>query len=63
MNIVGKTLMVLLFGEQGEDGQSGQGQEAMVKSMLAMGLINGTQYDELLALPAEDFKRKIRHGL
>jgi voltage-gated potassium channel len=63
MNIVGKTLMVLLFGEQTEDGQSGQGQEAMVKSMLAMGLINGTQYDELLVLPAEEFKRRIRHGL
>jgi hypothetical protein len=55
--------MVLLFGEQTDDGQSGQGQEAMVKSMLAMGLINGTQYDELLVLPAEEFKRRIRHGL
>jgi voltage-gated potassium channel len=63
MNIVGKTLMVLLFGEQTDDSHSAPNQEAMVKSMLAMGLINGAQYDELLALPAEDFKRKIRHGL
>ena len=63
MNIVGKTLMVLLFGEQTDDGQGGHGQEAMVKSMLAMGLISGTQYDELLVLPAEEFKRRIRHGL
>jgi hypothetical protein len=31
--------------------------------MLAMGLITGAQYDELLALPAEEFKRRIRHGL
>ncbi len=63
MNIVGKTLMVLLFGEQMEDGPNGPSQEAMAKSMLNMGLINGTQYDELLALPAEEFKRRIRHGL
>ena len=63
MNIVGKTLMVLLFGEQMEDGPSGPSQETMAKSMLNMGLINGTQYDELLGLPAEEFKRRIRHGL
>jgi len=63
MNIVGKTLMVLLFGEQMEEGPSGPSQEAMAKSMLNMGLINGTQYDELLGLPAEEFKRRIRHGL
>jgi voltage-gated potassium channel len=63
MNIVGKTLMVLLFGEQTDDSHSAPSQEAMVKSMLAMGLITGAQYDELLALPAEEFKRKIRHGL
>jgi hypothetical protein len=35
----------------------------MVKSMMNMGLISGTQYDELLTLPAEEFKRRIRHGL
>ena len=63
MNIVGKTLMVLLFGEQTDDSHYAPSQEAMVKSMLAMGLINGAQYDELLALPADEFKLKIRHGL
>ena len=63
MNIVGKTLMVLLFGEQTDEAQSSQSQEAMVKSMMNMGLISGTQYDELLTLPAEEFKRRIRHGL
>jgi hypothetical protein len=63
MNIVGKTLMVLLFGEQGDDSGGQPSQESMVKSMLAMGLINGAQYDELLALPADEFKRRIRNGL
>jgi voltage-gated potassium channel len=63
MNIVGKTLMVLLFGEQGDDSSGQPSQESMVKSMLAMGLINGAQYDELLALPADEFKRRIRNGL
>lgn len=63
MNIVGKTLMVLLFGEQNDDSESSHTQESMIKSMLAMGLINGTQYDELLSLPEEEFKRRIRHGL
>ncbi len=63
MNIVGKTLMVLLFGEQGDDGQNAPSQETMVKSMLAMGLITGTQYDELLSLTAEEFKRRVQQGL
>jgi hypothetical protein len=35
----------------------------MVKSMLAMGLITGAQYDELLTLPADEFKCRIRNGL
>lgn len=63
MNIVGKTLMVLLFGEQVGEGHADHSQEAMVKSMLAMGLINGTQYDELLVLPPDEFKRRISNGL
>jgi hypothetical protein len=63
MNIVGKTLMVLLFGEQTDESHHEPSQEAMVKSMLAMGLITGAQYDELLTLPADEFKRRIRNGL
>jgi voltage-gated potassium channel len=63
MNIVGKTLMVLLFGEQTDDSENAPSQEAMVKSMLAMGLITGAQYDELLMLPADEFKGRIRNGL
>jgi hypothetical protein len=63
MNIVGKTLMVLLFGEQTDDSGAAPSQETMVKSMLAMGLITGAQYDELLVLPSDEFKRRIRNGL
>ena len=63
MNIVGKTLMVLLFGEQTDGSEAAPSQEAMVKSMLAMGLITGAQYDELLVLPPDEFKHRIRNGL
>jgi len=58
MNIVGKTLMVLLFGEQVDSRPT---REALVKTMLEIELIKGAHYDELLALSDEEFQARL-HG-
>ncbi|NBV34115.1 MAG: hypothetical protein EBR81_10110 [Proteobacteria bacterium] len=58
MNIVGKTLMVLLFGEQMDSRPT---REALVKTMLEIELIKGAHYDELLALSDEEFQARL-HG-
>jgi voltage-gated potassium channel len=57
MNIVGKTLMVLLFGEQISEEEATQ--ESLIKTMLQIGLINGTQYDELSALSEMEFRDRL----
>ena len=57
MNIVGKTLMVLLFGEQISEEEATK--ESLIKSMLQIGLINGTQYDELSALSEMEFRDRL----
>jgi voltage-gated potassium channel len=59
MNIVGKTLMVLLFGEQLDDRESARGKDAAVKFLLEAGLINGSQFDELNAMSEEQFRHKL----
>ena len=58
MNIVGKTLMVLLFGEQMDNRPT---KETLVKTMLEMELIRGAHYDELLALSDKEFQARL-HG-
>lgn len=59
MNIVGKTLMVLLFGEQLDDREGARGKDAAVKFLLEAGLINGSQFDELNAMSEEQFRHKL----
>jgi voltage-gated potassium channel len=56
MNIVGKTLMVLLFGEQMESRPT---KETVVKMLLEVELINGRHYDELTALSDEEFRARL----
>ena len=60
MNIVGKTLMVLLFGEQIDDKGGPPSQETLVRTMLEMGVINGATYDELLKLSPEELSRRLQ---
>lgn len=57
MNIVGKTLMVLLFGEQISEEEATK--ESIIKTMLQIGLINGTAYDELSALSENEFRHRL----
>ena len=57
MNIVGKTLMVLLFGEQVDSRPT---KDSLVKTMLEMGMISGAQHDELMALSEEEFQARIK---
>jgi voltage-gated potassium channel Kch len=57
MNIVGKTLMVLLFGEQISEEEASK--ESVLKTMLEIRLINGAQYDELLALSEEQLQKRL----
>jgi voltage-gated potassium channel len=57
MNIVGKTLMVLLFGEQISEEEATK--ESLIRTMLQIGLINGTQYDELSALSEKEFRDRL----
>ncbi|NBV86282.1 MAG: ion transporter [Verrucomicrobia bacterium] len=56
MNIVGKTLMVMLFGEQVDNRPT---KESLIMTMLEMGMINGAQHDELMALSDEEFRARI----
>jgi voltage-gated potassium channel len=58
MNIVGKTLMVLLFGEQISEEDASK--ESVLKTMLELHLINGAQYDELCALSEEEFRDRLK---
>ncbi len=62
MNIVGKTLMVLLFGEQLGD-SSGPSHETVLKEMLQAGLISGAQYDAFQGLPPEEIRRRLEGNL
>jgi hypothetical protein len=57
MNIVGKTLMVLLFGEEitGEDASK----ESVLKTLLELRLITGAQYDELSALSEDELRARL----
>ncbi|RFC44413.1 MAG: voltage-gated potassium channel [Verrucomicrobia bacterium] len=60
MNIVGKTLMVLLFGEQIDDSRNEKAtKESVVKTMLEINLISGAQHDELLALSPEQIRERL----
>jgi len=59
MNIVGKTLMVLLFGEQLDERAEPPGKDPVVKTMLEAGLISGAQYDELNGMNLADFKQRL----
>jgi hypothetical protein len=59
MNIVGKTLMVLLFGEQIDDRPEPPGKDSVVKGMLEAGLISGAQFDELNSISAAEFTDRI----
>ena len=57
MNIVGKTLMVLLFGEQVSEEEASK--ESVIKTMLEIRLINGAQYDELSLLSEEQLRERL----
>ena len=57
MNIVGKTLMVLLFGEQISEEEASK--ESVLRTMLEIRLINGTQYDELSLLSEEQLRERL----
>jgi voltage-gated potassium channel len=59
MNIVGKTLMVLLFGEQLEDSDTDV--HSLLKKMLDAGVISGARYDTLKSM-APDKLRDILDG-
>ncbi len=57
MNIVGKTLMFLLFGEQVSEEEASK--ESVIKTMLEIRLINGAQYDELSLLSEEQLRERL----
>ena len=60
MNIIGKTLMVLLFGEQIDESRNEKpSKESVLKTMLEIKLISGAQYDELTALSPEQLKERM----
>jgi voltage-gated potassium channel len=57
MNIVGKTLMVLLFGEHIEgDKDQPRDREAILAELLANGLISGSAYDRLKKMSPAEFQ-------
>lgn len=56
MNIVGKTLMVMLFGEQLEESDSDANINALLKKMFEAGLITGARYDSLKSLDSQKLK-------
>lgn len=58
MNIVGKTLMVLLFGEQINEDDANK--DSVLKTMLDLHLISGAQYDELSSLTEEQFREFLK---
>ncbi len=61
MNIVGKTLMVLLFGEQIDESRNGKPtKESVVKAMFEIGLIPGALHDELLKVSTEELQRRLK---
>ena len=63
MNIVGKTLMVLLFGEQVDESRNEKpGKETLVKGMLETNLISGARYDALMAMSPEKLREFLEHG-
>lgn len=60
MNIIGKTLMVLLFGEQIDESRNEKpSKESVLKTMLEIKLISGAQYDELTVLSPEQLKERM----
>lgn len=60
MNIIGKTLMVLLFGEQISEEEADKA--SVLKTMLELRLITGAQYDEFSALTEEQFRDRLKAG-
>ncbi len=56
MNIVGKTLMVVLFGEQLEEGDSDANISALLKKLFGAGLITGARYDSLKSVDSQKLK-------
>ena len=60
MNIVGKTLMVLLFGETADDKSHIADKNTLITSMLNMGLISPEQAVKLLKLSEEELKNHLR---
>jgi voltage-gated potassium channel Kch len=60
MNIVGKTLMVLLFGETAEDKAHPHDKNSLITSMLHLELINEEQTVALLKMTQEELKAKLQ---
>jgi len=59
MNIVGKTLMVLLFGEQLEENDSDANINALLKKLFEAGLITGARYDHLKSLDHQKLREML----
>jgi voltage-gated potassium channel len=63
MNIVGKTLMVLLFGESVDEGRNDPpSKDTVLKTMLETKLISGARYDELMRMSTEQMREFLAHG-
>ncbi len=63
MNIVGKTLMVLLFGESVDESRNEPPtRETVVKTMLETKLISGARYDALMGMSSEQFRDFLENG-
>jgi voltage-gated potassium channel len=63
MNIVGKTLMVLLFGESVDESRNEPpSKEAVLKTMLETKLISGARYDAFMAMTPEQMRAFLESG-
>ena len=59
MNIIGETLMVMLFGEHTKGESAKPTSASVLKSMFDVGFISGTEYDRLRAIPEAEVRQHL----
>jgi len=59
MNIIGETLMVMLFGEHTKGDHAKPTGASVLKSMFDIGFISGAEYDRLRAMPEQEVRRHL----